>query len=512
MAKDVIISDSATATARPPQVFVSYSHDTIDHKRWVGDLASRLINAGVNVILDQWETGLGDDLPKFMEKAISQADRVLVICSDPYVQKADDGKGGAGYEAMIVTGELAKNLAMNKFIPIIRQKKGNTKKPKFLETKFHIDFSDDSLLGERLEELLREIHKAPKFPKPTLGKNPFADERAQAQPASSFRLELSVATEVPNDAREAYFRALDIARDNDRIAWRKLLVKASSTISPRLLDWKKKLGDKLPSKIEDLPQWALPGVTTISPTIAIALAGVESQAEYFRNQIGLLEEFLQPPNWELSGVSVITQFPEMVAFVYQALIGSVAMQTGQADIARRLASVEIGDPPGSSSSRPLFQSTQITGWPDSLNHTCTLAWAFLLQLPESWPWLNEIFGDVEHYKAALCAYYALLNIIEFGFTAEQNADMSTPQMFHVTVPVSFIVMGDTVSRRARQILENNRPVIREIWDAIKVGDEAKLSKWQAWESVMGAWIASVYRGRSWRYAPFHSAFVKTFQR
>ena len=63
-----------------------------------------------------------------MERAISRADRVLMLCSDPYVQKADDGKGGVGYEAMIVTGELGKNLAMNKFIPIIRQSPGNRKK------------------------------------------------------------------------------------------------------------------------------------------------------------------------------------------------------------------------------------------------------------------------------------------------------------------------------------------------------------------------------------------------
>ncbi len=284
-------------SSRPPEVFVSYSHDTPEHKRWVGELASRLVKAGVNVIIDQWETGPGDDLPKFMEKAVSHADRVLVICSDAYVQKADDGKGGAGYEAMIVTGELVKNLTMNKFIPIIRQPHGNTKKPKFLETKFHINFGDNRYFEERLEELLREIHKARKFPKPKLGTNPFADEARQDTPVSpSLRLDLSVAIEVPNDAREAYFRALDFARNNDKIGWRKFLLKASSAISPQLLNWKKTEGHKLPTKAEDLPQWALPGVTSVSPVIAIALAGVESQSEFFRNQVGLIDEFFRPPN------------------------------------------------------------------------------------------------------------------------------------------------------------------------------------------------------------------------
>ena len=96
------------------------------------------------------------------------------MCSDAYVQKADDGQGGAGYEAMIVTGELAKNLAKNKFIPIIRQPHGNTKKPKFLETKYHINFSNDQEFEQRAssEELLREIHKAPKHPKPPAAYKP----------------------------------------------------------------------------------------------------------------------------------------------------------------------------------------------------------------------------------------------------------------------------------------------------------------------------------------------------
>jgi TIR domain len=76
-----------------PVVLVSYSHDSPEHKRWVGELAAKLVKKGVDVILDQWDTGPGDDLPKFMEKAVGRADRVLMICSDAYVQKADDGKG-----------------------------------------------------------------------------------------------------------------------------------------------------------------------------------------------------------------------------------------------------------------------------------------------------------------------------------------------------------------------------------------------------------------------------------
>ena len=70
---------------------------------------------GIDVILDQWEIEPGDDVPKFMERAVNEADRVLMVCTESYVRKADDGKGGVGYEAMIVTGELVRDLGSSKF-------------------------------------------------------------------------------------------------------------------------------------------------------------------------------------------------------------------------------------------------------------------------------------------------------------------------------------------------------------------------------------------------------------
>ncbi|MGV3774927.1 MAG: toll/interleukin-1 receptor domain-containing protein [Verrucomicrobiales bacterium] len=66
-----------------PMVFISYSHDTKEHKAWVAAFAQRLVLNGVEVLFDQWDLGPGDDVPKFMEKAVSQADRVLMICTDP---------------------------------------------------------------------------------------------------------------------------------------------------------------------------------------------------------------------------------------------------------------------------------------------------------------------------------------------------------------------------------------------------------------------------------------------
>ena len=84
-----------------PKVFISYSHDTLDHKKWVLDLATKMRASGIDSIIDQWDLKPGDDLPLFMETNLIESDRVLMVCTEKYVQKANAGLGGVGYEKMI---------------------------------------------------------------------------------------------------------------------------------------------------------------------------------------------------------------------------------------------------------------------------------------------------------------------------------------------------------------------------------------------------------------------------
>ena len=155
-----------------PKVFISYSHDTQEHKKWVLDLATRLRNSGIDAALDQWDLGPGDDLPKFMETNLANADRVLMICTERYVEKANSGTGGVGYEKMIITSELLSKIDSNKVIPIVRQK-ASSNVPTFLKSKLYIDFSKVEDYELSFDDLVRSIHGAPLFKKPEIGNNPF---------------------------------------------------------------------------------------------------------------------------------------------------------------------------------------------------------------------------------------------------------------------------------------------------------------------------------------------------
>jgi hypothetical protein len=167
----------------PPAVFISYSHDSQEHKQWILDLATRLRSSGIDAILDQWELGPGSDLPQFMEQNLARASRVLMICTERYVEKANGGVGGVGYEKMIVTADLLRRIGSNRVIPIVRQA-GSVHLPTFLGTKMYIDLSTDDLFESGMDQLLRDLLSAPLFVKPPLGTDPFKVTKGHAQPTS----------------------------------------------------------------------------------------------------------------------------------------------------------------------------------------------------------------------------------------------------------------------------------------------------------------------------------------
>jgi hypothetical protein len=156
-----------------PTVFISYSHDDDKHKSWVRKLAEKLVSDGVDTVIDQWDLSLGADLAHFMEQGLTNAQRILVICTNNYNKKANAGTGGVGYEKTILTAELLRNQATNKFIPVVRGSEKN-EVPICLGSRLYIDFSDDAVFESRYQDLLRELHAVPTATKPALGKNPFA--------------------------------------------------------------------------------------------------------------------------------------------------------------------------------------------------------------------------------------------------------------------------------------------------------------------------------------------------
>src|SRR4051812_45440339 len=112
-------------TSENIRVFISYSHDSKEHKERVLRLAKWLENDGIDCYLDRYEMSPPEGWPRWMRKQIRQADFVLVICTKTYLERYEGeeefGTGaGAKWEGMIITQEVYEAEGRNnKFIPVM---------------------------------------------------------------------------------------------------------------------------------------------------------------------------------------------------------------------------------------------------------------------------------------------------------------------------------------------------------------------------------------------------------
>ena len=150
------------------RIFVSFSNDSEEHLRWIFDLVKKLQSKGVTIIYEPSEFNQELDMTRFMEFEVRNADHILVICTDNYVKKANEGEGGIGYQPMIVTKRAVENIGINKFIPIIRQTLTEEKTPDFLKEQVYIDFTNDSQFEEKFAELLHDRLLIPTLDRPSV--------------------------------------------------------------------------------------------------------------------------------------------------------------------------------------------------------------------------------------------------------------------------------------------------------------------------------------------------------
>jgi tetratricopeptide (TPR) repeat protein len=107
------------------RAFISYSHDSAEHKDRVWDLCERLRNDGIDCRIDQHEPSPPEGWPRWCRDQVQESQFVLVVCTEKYRRryegKAPAGEGkGAKWEGFIITLELYEAEERNtKFIPLV---------------------------------------------------------------------------------------------------------------------------------------------------------------------------------------------------------------------------------------------------------------------------------------------------------------------------------------------------------------------------------------------------------
>ena len=200
-------------------IFISYSWDDEAHKEWVKNLADYLIEkGGCDVTIDQYDLVTGGNTMFFMEKAVNNADKVLLILTPNYKVKADGRQGGVGAEySMISQGLYAMQENNTKFLPILRKGSLDLSAPIYVQTTIYHDMSNDLTFEKTAFDLLRVIHDKPKAVKPIRGAIPDFKETNKIEPNAdlsdgfaSSATKILIARQLKKEIKELYSSPLGV--------------------------------------------------------------------------------------------------------------------------------------------------------------------------------------------------------------------------------------------------------------------------------------------------------------
>ncbi len=158
------------------KIFISYSWDSEEHRDAIYQLSNRFCEEGLDCDIDQYEPFPKEGWPKWMENKVTEADFVLVICTETYLKRFEGkekaGKGqGVKWESVLISNELYFGDSQNiKYLPVILMPEGEEFIPNPLKafTAFPVlDITNDK--DEGYEALYRYLTEQPKTPKPPLG-------------------------------------------------------------------------------------------------------------------------------------------------------------------------------------------------------------------------------------------------------------------------------------------------------------------------------------------------------
>jgi hypothetical protein len=173
--------------AQIPKLFISYSHDSPEHQDRVRILADRLRADGIDAWVDQYAPAPAEGWPMWMEKQIRNADFVLLVCTETYLQRVErreePGKGrGVLWEVKSIYNALyTEDKGVQRFIPVLFADGQPSWIPLPLQglTHYQVD------TPEGYEDLYRHLTNQPRYEIPVLGERKALPTMvAQSYPAS----------------------------------------------------------------------------------------------------------------------------------------------------------------------------------------------------------------------------------------------------------------------------------------------------------------------------------------
>lgn len=158
-----MLHDSAT-DRKPPSCFISYAWGLPEDERWVLQLATDLRNAGVQVLLDQWDNAEpGQSIARFITR-IKDCDFVIAIGTPLYRQKAsnevsEEGSISAAEVDLINRLMIGTEAHKRRVLPILRSAGPGHSFPDLLVGRTYADFRIDERYFIELMDVILTLYR-----------------------------------------------------------------------------------------------------------------------------------------------------------------------------------------------------------------------------------------------------------------------------------------------------------------------------------------------------------------
>ena len=290
-----------------------------------------------------------------------------------------------------------------------------------------------------------------------------------------------------------YSEAIDLVSANNFLGWRQLSKKVWLNARESLVQ----LGQNtlLPEPLlENTEDFVDKAVESISPLMSLALAGVESRSEPFKDQKSVFEELLSVSDPDLSPFLTWERLRHTLGYVDHSLHGALCLDTGQIDLALDLARVKV-DLYRARDFREVWEEIPLVGWSPLIGENdCTEGWKYIASAYERWAWLSPVFADDLKYRTSLVAYYLSLHIHELAkaIVLRRQGESRTNFASNLFVPPTFLSEGREINQRAISLLARS-PAVTKLWSSLDVTRAEMEDSWDNWLRECENWLRGVYK-------------------
>ncbi len=170
-----------------PRVFVSYSHDSEEHRETALAFTQTLRDYGIDAWMDRFvENAPPASWPAWMYSEIKKSDFVVMICTETYKRRVEDqeapGKGrGARWEGAIITHDVYTQVSLSStspHVPVVFDPKDLSHIPFFVAGASSYVVNPASREG--IDKLIRRFKGQPEIVPAPLGTAQISDPRVQS--------------------------------------------------------------------------------------------------------------------------------------------------------------------------------------------------------------------------------------------------------------------------------------------------------------------------------------------